>query len=153
MNPSHRKTISELLSYRLSRIAGTLSRSASVRYRREFDVSLGEWRVIALLGEKPGTTLNRLARRAALDKSQMSRVVARLEARGYVMRSAGARRSTMLTLTNDGLALYEGLIGAANQRDQRLESLTSPAKMRVFEEVLDALDALSRQMEAEEDTQ
>ncbi|WP_461142605.1 MarR family winged helix-turn-helix transcriptional regulator [Spelaeicoccus albus] len=123
-----------------------------MRYRREFDVSLGEWRVIALLGEKPGTTLNRLARRAALDKSQMSRVVARLEERGYVTRSAGARRSTMLTLTEAGLGVYDGLIGAANQRDQRLESLASPAKMRVFEEVLDALDVFARQMEAEEDT-
>ena len=33
--------ITELLSYRLSRVANALSRSAALRYRREFDVSLG----------------------------------------------------------------------------------------------------------------
>ena len=44
------ETIRELLSYRIHRLAGALSRGAALRYRREFGVSLVEWRTIALLG-------------------------------------------------------------------------------------------------------
>ena len=43
-------TIRDLLSYRLHTVANLLSRGAELRYRREFGVSLWEWRTIALLG-------------------------------------------------------------------------------------------------------
>ena len=43
-------TIKELLSYRLHQVANLLSRGAEMRYRREFGVSLWEWRTVALLG-------------------------------------------------------------------------------------------------------
>ena len=50
-------TIRELLSYRLHVVANLLSRGAELRYRREFGVSLWEWRTVALLvarEEAPG---------------------------------------------------------------------------------------------------
>ncbi len=91
--------ISDLLSYRLSRLANLMSGSAALRYRREFDVSLAEWRTLALIGEDPSLTLNRLARRAGLDKAQMSRVVAKLTERGLLSRELGPGRTTQLSLT------------------------------------------------------
>ena len=42
-------TIRDLISYQLARTASLMSRGAALRYRREFDVSLGEWRALALL--------------------------------------------------------------------------------------------------------
>ena len=42
--------IRDLLSYRVHVVANLLSRGAELRYRREFGVSLWEWRTIALLG-------------------------------------------------------------------------------------------------------
>ena len=44
--------IRDLLSYRLHEVANLLSRGAELRYRREFGVSLWEWRTIALLGAR-----------------------------------------------------------------------------------------------------
>src|ERR1044071_2621096 len=79
--------ITELISYRLSRASGSLSRSAAARYRRQFDVSLAEWRTLALLGAKTPATVNSLARKAGLDKAQMSRVVKGLFDRGLVTKS------------------------------------------------------------------
>lgn len=145
------KTISHLLSNRVTRLSSALSRSAAMRYRREFDVSLGEWRTLALLGQDPELTLNRLARRAGLDKAQMSRVVAKLVDQGYIDRQVGPRRSTHLTLTEAGLRVYEGLITAANGRDQQLHAAVDPEKMRIFEEVLEELTVLARRMEIEEE--
>jgi DNA-binding MarR family transcriptional regulator len=145
-----KKTISNLLSNRVTRLSSTLSRSAALRYRREFDVSLGEWRTLALLGQDPELTLNRLAARAGLDKAQMSRVVTKLVERGYIDRHQGARRSTRLTLTAAGQGVYEGLMRSANDRDAELYSSVEADKMRIFEEVLDRLIRQSRHMEAEE---
>ncbi len=87
--------IRDLLSYRLHVVANLLSRGAELRYRREFGVSLWEWRTVALLGGAHGAqSLNELARAAGIDKSQMSRVVSGLAA----ARAWCCARSTPTTL-------------------------------------------------------
>lgn len=113
-------TIRELLSFRLHVVANLLSRSAELRYRREFGVSLWEWRTVALLGGADAPlSLNELARAAGIDKSQMSRVVSGLAARGLVARGADARdaRALRLALTAAGRRLAQGLMRAAQERD------------------------------------
>ncbi|MBM7242534.1 winged helix-turn-helix transcriptional regulator [Rhodococcus fascians] len=142
--------ITELLSYRLSRASGSLSRSAAVRYRRRFDVSLAEWRTLALLGVQTPATLNSLARRAGLDKAQMSRVVSGLYHRGLVTKSLGAGRTTQLALTDDGAKMYRGLIAEANERDRRIRRHLGPKDLRALERALATLTGLARVIEEEE---
>ncbi|GAA1278701.1 hypothetical protein GCM10009609_47600 [Pseudonocardia aurantiaca] len=142
--------ISELLSYRLSRTSSALSRSAALRYRREFDVSLGEWRAIALIAADPTLTLNRLARRAGLDKAQMSRVVSGLTERRLVNRTAGSGRTSQLALTEEGIAVYRGLIGAANERDATFLGVLSPDETEVLQRALDKLADLALLIERQE---
>ncbi|MFJ8750410.1 MarR family winged helix-turn-helix transcriptional regulator [Streptomyces sp. NPDC102441] len=139
--------ISDLLSYRLSRTSSALSRSAALRYRREFDVSLGEWRTIALIAADPTLTLNRLARRAGLDKAQMSRVVRGLVERGLVSRTEGVGRSRQLALTGAGVEVYRGLIGAANERDEAFSALLSGEEARVLGRALEKLADLALSLE------
>ena len=113
-------TIRELLSYRLHRVANLLSRGAEMRYRREFGVSLWEWRTVALLGGAgEPQSLNELARAAGMDKGQMSRVVAGLTRRKIIFREADANdaRGIRLSLTRSGKNLYRKLIGAAAERN------------------------------------
>ena len=113
-------TIKELLSYRLHRVANLLSRGAEMRYRREFGISLWEWRTVALLGgAAEPQSLNDLARAAGMDKSQMSRVVSGLTLRRMVLRGADAEdgRGIRLSLTPSGKALYQKLIRAAAERN------------------------------------
>jgi DNA-binding MarR family transcriptional regulator len=91
-------------------VANLLSRGAELRYRREFGVSLWEWRTLALLGgAAEPLSLNDLARAAGIHKSQMSRVVSGLreaQARRARRQTAGrARRS--LTLSKAGRKLYQ----------------------------------------------
>jgi DNA-binding MarR family transcriptional regulator len=140
--------ISELLSYRLSRTSSAMSRSAALRYRRDFDVSLGEWRAIALIAADPTLTLNRLARRAGLDKAQMSRVVSRLAERDLVVRTAASGRSSQLALTPEGTQVYRGLITAANERDAEfLQALTddeAEVLSRALEKLADVALAIEK---------
>ncbi|MBB4699367.1 MarR family winged helix-turn-helix transcriptional regulator [Sphaerisporangium siamense] len=142
--------IAELLSYRLSRTSAALSRSAALRYRREFDVTLGEWRAIALIASNPTLTLNRLARRAGLDKAQMSRVVTKLTERGLVNRTAGSGRTHQLALTEAGIEVYRGLIRAANERDATFLAVLSAQERKVLVRALDKLADLALDVERQE---
>ena len=131
--------IQDLLSYKLHRVANLLSRGAELRYRRQFGVSLWEWRSIALLGavHEP-LSLNHLAHAAGIHKSQMSRVVSGLAKKGIVHRATDAAdgRGVRLTLSKSGRRLYEGLIRAAAERDAAFRGCLSREEHRVFDRAL-----------------
>lgn len=141
--------IRELLSYRLHVVANLLSRGAELRYRREFGVSLWEWRSIALLGaaDEP-LSLGHLAHAAGIDKSQMSRVVSGLARRRIVLREAqpGDGRGVRLTLSKPGRKLYHGLIGAAAERDTAFRNCLSEKEKHVFERALTKLAGQAREL-------
>ena len=145
--------IRDLLSYRLHVVANLLSRGAELRYRREFGVSLWEWRTIALLGAaSEPLSFNHLARAAGVHKSQMSRVVSGLVRRRLVLREADPddARGLRLALTRPGRKLYEGLIQAASQRDRAFNSILSRNEKAVFDRVLAKLAGQARELIAGE---
>jgi DNA-binding MarR family transcriptional regulator len=111
--------ITDLISYRLGRVANLASRGAALRYRRQFGVSLMEWRIVALLGAFAPMSLNDVAKEAGLDKGQASRAVSALRERGVVARAVapGDARLVSLSLTQAGEALYRGLMVAAEERN------------------------------------
>ena len=145
--------IRDLLSYRLHTVANLLSRGAELRYRREFGVSLWEWRSVALLGgaEAP-MSLSELARAAGIDKGQMSRVVSGLAKRGLVVREADSTdgRGVRLALSGAGRRLYRGLIRAAAQRDSAFNACLTDREKQVFGKVLHKLADTARTMIREE---
>ena len=140
-------TIKDLLSYRLHRTANAISRSAALRYRHQFDVSLGEWRAIALLGANSPLTLNDLARSASLDKGQMSRVVSGLVKRRFILREiGGGGRPLRLTLTEQGQMLYRGLIDAAFDRDEAFLDCLTAQERAVLDRALAKLFVTARNL-------
>ena len=142
--------IRDLISYRLHTVANLLSRGAELRYRREFGVSLWEWRTIALLGAvTEPLSLNHLAHAAGSHTSQMSRVVSGLTQRKLVLRAANGRE-VALTLTKPGRRLYEGLITAATERDQAFNDCLSKNEKEVLERCLSKLAGQARQLISKE---
>jgi DNA-binding MarR family transcriptional regulator len=139
--------IRDLISYQLHTVANLLSRGAELRYRREFGVSLWEWRTVALLGGEEPQSLGHLARAAGIDKSQMSRVVSGLAKRKLVARDANDAdgRGVHLRLSKAGRKLYEGLIGAAAERDAAFRRCLTSAEKTVFEKALSKLASRARQ--------
>jgi len=138
--------IRDLISYRVHTVANLLSRGAELRYRRDFGVSLWEWRTIALLGAvSEPLSLNHLAHAGGIHKSQMSRVVSGLTRRKMVARAANGRE-VALTLTKSGRRLYEGLIRAAAERDETFNSCLSKNEKEVFERCLSKLAGQAREL-------
>jgi DNA-binding MarR family transcriptional regulator len=138
--------IRELISYRLHTVANLLSRGAELRYRREFGVSLWEWRSIALLGAvTEPLSLNHLAHAAGVHKSQMSRVVSGLTRRKLVLRAANGRE-VALTLTRSGRRLYDRLISAASERDETFNRCLSKNEKEIFDRCLAKLAGQARDL-------
>jgi len=140
--------IKDLISYQLHTVANLLSRGAELRYRREFGVSLWEWRTLALLGASDDPqSLGHLARAAGIDKGQMSRVVSGLAKRKLVMRDANDAdgRGVHLRLSKTGRKLYHGLIGAAAERDAAFRRCLTTSENTVFEKALSKLASQARQ--------
>jgi DNA-binding MarR family transcriptional regulator len=144
---TERSGIRDLLSYRLHLVANLLSRGAELRYRREFGVSLWEWRTIALLGaEAEPLSLNHLAHAAGIHKSQMSRVVSGLAKRRIVAREPDPddARGVRLALSRIGQRLYDGLISAAAERDAAFRSCLSQKEKQAFDRALVKLATQAR---------
>jgi DNA-binding MarR family transcriptional regulator len=140
--------IRDLLSYRLHTVANLLSRGAELRYRREYGVSLWEWRSIALLGGAAAPlSLNELARAAGIDKSQMSRVMSGLAKRGIVLRETDSAdgRGVRLALSKAGRKLYAGLIKAAGHRDAVFKNCLSEKERRILDQALGKLANQARE--------
>lgn len=141
--------IRELISYRLHTVANLLSRGAELRYRREFGVSLWEWRTVALLGAgSEPLSLNHLSHAAGIHKSQMSRVVTGLTERKLVLRAADEEdaRGVRLTLSKAGRKLYQDLIAAAAERDDLFRRCLTKDEADAFSNVLAKLTSQAREL-------
>jgi len=144
------RTIKDLLSYRIHRLANALSRGAAARYRRDFDVSLMEWRIIALLGGFAPLTLKELSRQSGLDKSLASRAVAGLVARGLVLRAGGRAdaREVALRLSAEGRRAHAGLMRAADERDAAFHACLTEEERAVLDRAIARLEAEARRQAA-----
>jgi DNA-binding MarR family transcriptional regulator len=129
------------LPYRLSLLSNTVSEGIAVAYRDVHDLSLTEWRVVAILGRFPDLTATDIMARGALDKVPVSRAVARLEERGLVRRKADSedRRRLTLRLTPGGVRLFNAVVPEALAYEDRLLSALAPEEISRFEELLDRL--------------
>lgn len=129
--PAERFELEHFLPYRLSLLSNTVSQGISTAYRKRFDLSVTEWRVIAILGRFPGLTASEVMGRGAMDKVAVSRAVARLLERGLVERNAQEddRRRMSLRLTADrGEPLFAEVVPKAMDYEQSLLTSLSAAE-------------------------
>lgn len=107
--------LTEFLPYQLAAAAERVSREFSEVYRREFGISVPEWRVLAHLNQAGEVSVRDIENRVAMEKSKVSRAATRLEAAGYVEKrvNPGDRRLLVLSLTDQGEALMKRLIPLA----------------------------------------
>ncbi len=84
--------LEDFLPYRLSILSNRVSRAIAARYAKAFDLTIPEWRVIAVLGRRPGLTAKEIAEATEMDKVAVSRAVARLTAKRRVTARERPRR-------------------------------------------------------------
>jgi len=130
--------------YRLAVLADAVSRAVAGVYDRRFDLGRDEWRVIAALAEGPMRTGDVIVH-TTLDKMQVSRAVARLEAAALVTREPDDdRRARVLRLTSAGRTLYRRIAPLALAREAFLLDALDADERRVLERAIDKLQQRAR---------
>jgi DNA-binding MarR family transcriptional regulator len=114
--------LENFLPYRLSVLANTVSNALAALYRDRFELSIPDWRVMAVLARFPGSSARALVEHTRMDKVAISRSVARLSERGLVRRqlSERDRRQSELRLSEDGEAIYAEIVPLAKALEARL---------------------------------
>lgn len=112
----------DLFSVQLQRLAGLSTRIAAMTIPQHFNVTLLEWRTLAILDYLDSATLVRVARHAGVLKSQMSRVVSQLADRGLLVRQPNPDdgRSSLLCLTVEGQAMVMAILKDSTHRNERM---------------------------------
>ena len=109
--------------YRLAVAAQKTSEGLARIYRARFGLSIPEWRVLAHLAHAGDVSVRDIEARVVMEKSKVSRAASRLEAAGYIKKSASAadRRLVSMSLTPKGKELMVELLPLAEAYQKELE--------------------------------
>jgi DNA-binding MarR family transcriptional regulator len=138
----------DLVSFQLRQLSNIYTKGSSSAYERSFNLTMNEWRCIALLHGKRGMSMNRLAEHAQFDRGLASRTVRGLEERGLLAREADATdgRGVVITLTKQGRELVSQVFPIAEERNTRLLSCLTRAERELLPGILDKLTHQARAM-------
>ena len=145
---AERLILERFLPYRLSILSNRVSRAIAARYAKAFNLSIPEWRIIAVLGRRPGLTATQVAEATEMDKVAVSRAVAKLAAAKRVSAAAHSEdgRAQSLSLTAQGEALHARIAPIALEAERRLlASLDARERAQLdalVERLLNAANAL-----------
>lgn len=136
------------LPYRLALLSSLVSRSIQKLYEAEFDISIPEWRLIAILGSDGPMTANEIRGRAAMDKVQVSRAAAKLSKSGHILRRTDPddRRKSTLSLSETGQSIYNHIVPMALDREAFLTSALTEKEKADLIELLEKLTKRAEKM-------
>lgn len=143
--------LANFLPYRLSVLSNRISRSIADGYEGKFQLTLPEWRVMAVLGEEPDLSAGQVADRTAMDKVAVSRAVNKLLESGRIERHFANedRRRSVLALSEKGSEVYREIVPIALGYEARLLEQFSAKEREQLESLLTKLS--QSQIEAADD--
>jgi DNA-binding MarR family transcriptional regulator len=135
--------LQRFLPYRVTKLSGIISRSLAEKYSSQFDLTIQEWRILAIIGEKPGLTAREVGDLASLDKVNISRATERLEKSGRLEKKVVAkdRRSFALHLTEQGQNVLQKIIPLALEYEKSLLDGFSEEEIEILDGFLNRLDS------------
>ena len=135
--------LERFLPYRLSILSNTISQAIADDYQRRYDLSVTEWRVMAVLARFEGLSAREVAERTAMDKVAVSRALARLVEAGRVNRDThdGDKRRSVLSLTEAGWAMHDEVAPMARAREREVLAKLDAEEQRWLTRILDRLMA------------
>ena len=114
--------LERFLPYRLSILSNRVSQAIAREYQQRFNLSMTEWRVMAVLARfnGDGMSAREVAERTAMDKVAVSRALARLTTAGRVSRSThdGDKRRSVLRLTAKGWKIHDTVAPRARAHER-----------------------------------
>ena len=133
--------LEHFLPYRLSILSNTISQAIADDYQRRYDISVTEWRVMAVLARFDGLSAREVAERTAMDKVAVSRALARLVEAGRVSRAIhdDDKRRSVLSLTEAGWVMHDEVAPMARAREREVLARLDAEERLWLERILDKL--------------
>jgi DNA-binding MarR family transcriptional regulator len=133
--------LEHFLPYRLSILSNTISQQIADDYQRRYDISMTEWRVMAVLARFEGLSAREVAERTAMDKVAVSRALARLVAAGRVNRETHGddKRRSVLSLTEKGWTMHDEVAPMARAREREVLARLDAEEQDWLNRILDKL--------------
>lgn len=136
--------LADFLPYRLSVVSNRVSRGLATIYQDMFDLTVAEWRVIAVLGSDSAMSAKDITEITIMDKVTVSRAVQRLIEAGHLSACPDAqdRRRQVLTLTKTGLDVFEAVVPLALAYEERLSQRLDDEERQELTRLLDKIGAV-----------
>ena len=133
--------LKEFLPYRLSIVTNRISASFARLYSEKFNLSIPEWRVMAVLGQQPGLSADQVCSETEMDKVPVSRAVSKLLKKGLLKRdfSGDDRRRSILHLSEAGYGMYAQIVPLALSYEAELKTALTAVEQSQLEKLLDKL--------------
>ncbi len=124
--------LEQFFPYRLSVLTNTVTRALARLYESEHDLTIAEWRLLAIVARFGPISANGVCERSAMDKVRVSRAVSRAVSRGLVDRDVDRhdRRRSVLTLTPRGRAIHDRIVPLAREREALILSTLSKTEIQ-----------------------
>jgi DNA-binding MarR family transcriptional regulator len=143
VKPSDRDAIDleRFLPYRLSVLTNLVSGTIADVYQRRFDLTIPEWRVIAVLSRHPGLSAAEVGELTRMDAVAVSRAVARLLRAGRLRRAVSPldRRRSVLSVSPAGAAVYREVAPLALGYERELLGALGTSQRAVLDQALTKL--------------
>ncbi len=133
--------LKEFLPYQLSIVTNRISTSFARLYSEKFNISIPEWRVMAVLGQQPGMSADEVCSETEMEKVPVSRAVTKLLNRGLINRdfSGQDRRRSILHLSDSGYGMYTQIVPLALAYEMELKAVLTPEEQSQLGMLLEKL--------------
>ena len=137
-NPVTGFRLEGFLPYRLVVVTDCVSRVFAGNLLESFNLTMPEWRVIAVVAEDGTLSPTATAARTAMDKVKVSRAAQSLAAKGLLRQTADPRdgRGRLLRLTRKGITTHAAIVPLAIKLEATLFDDLSRADMAALNRVL-----------------
>ncbi len=134
--------LGEFLPYRLSIVTNKVSRNLANMYSNKFNVSIAEWRVMAVLGQYNEMSADEVCAKTEMDKVSVSRAVTKLLNKEYIVRkfSTEDRRRSILRLSRTGHTIYTKIVPMAKEYEKELLKGLSKIELEQLDRLLNKLN-------------
>ena len=149
-NGSH-LNVEDFLTFRLTRLSNALRTNLTKPYLEQFDLSLPEWRLLALVARFAPMRFSEVTVRSGMDKGQVSRTLRVMATRGLTktktIKDRGSRSTealaapVMVSITPKGASLYKEVLPVARKRQADMLLTLSEAERSSLYSIIDKLAA------------
>ncbi len=135
--------LNDYIPCQLATLTQSIMRSVAALFEDRYGISLPEWKVLAIIRDKPSLSAVAVSRLAQMDTVAVSRAVTKLLDRDLVIRALDSedRRRSVLNVSAEGQELHDQIAPLARKLEASLLEALTEEEQRVFAKAIRVLNS------------